>query len=101
MKTAIAACAVIFGAALAGCDTAKIQVAKTGVDKSSPQALATAMDRAISVKDYDGIAACVAPAYRKSFRDILAASRDYSRKMEETAALVEQRIGPAPARRIR
>jgi len=85
--------------ATSGCHRGGIK--SQDVDRVSVRSTVVAMHQAVSNKDYDAILACFAPDYRGSFRGILSASKDYSAKVIETAALIEQRVDAAPAQKLR
>jgi hypothetical protein len=84
-------------AVLSGCgaDSAR------NMDHLSPRAVAVAMHLAIAAKDFDAVGKCVAPSSRGAMGSLLSAWKAYSVKALQTAALVEQRIDAAPARRLR
>jgi hypothetical protein len=85
-------------AALAGCGT---NGSSKEMNHMAPQSVAVTMHQAIAAKDYDRVCLCVAPEYRGSMRSVLAAWKEYSAKATQTAALVEKRVDPAPAQRMR
>jgi hypothetical protein len=85
-------------AALAGCGT---NGASKEMNHMAPRSVMVTMHQAIAAKDYDRVSLCVAPEYRGSMRNVLAAWKEYSVKVLQTAALVEQRIDAAPAQRMR
>jgi hypothetical protein len=60
-----------------------------------------AVDRAIAAKDYDTIRQSVAPQYRRSFGNILSASKEYFALMNQTASLIQERLDPAVGQRLR
>jgi len=70
-------------------------------DQLSPQALAVATHRAIETRNRDTLVGLTTPPYQKPMRDVLVAIDDYAREADKTAALVAQRIGQAPADRLR
>ena len=90
--------ASLSAAMLSGCG---IFGASRDMDHMAPRSVIVAMHQAIVAKDYDRVSLCVAPDYRAPMRNALAAWKEYSVTTLQTAALVEQRIDPAPAQRMR
>lgn len=89
---------------LCGCGlnhSSKGPVAQIIIENDTPKTLATSMHQAIERRNYDAIAGCIAPAYRGPFRDILSSSKKYSAKMLQTADLVDKRIDPRFAQKLR
>lgn len=92
------------GALLWGCGGGSkidLSAGRGGVDAGSAKALAVSYDQAVRAREYGGVVECVAPDYRKSFSSVLVANIKYTRKLEQTADMVQKRIGKAPADRLR
>ncbi len=74
---------------------------RAAVDHSDVNSLIEGMDRALQQKDYANVVACIQPEYRNAFGAMLKASAAYSKKMNEVAELLDERIDPAAAKRLR
>ncbi|MCL2700767.1 MAG: hypothetical protein FWE88_03630 [Phycisphaerae bacterium] len=81
-----------------GCGTGSLV---TPSDRLSPRTLAVAAHNAIEIHSHAAVADLTSPAYRKPMRKVLDAIRDYSREADKTAALIAQKVGQAPADRLR
>lgn len=86
--------------AAAGCKKHEISPSPA-TDLMTPRATALAMHQAIETKDYDALAQCIAPEYRKPFRNILNGWKKYSLKAVQTSVVMEDRIGPEYGQRLR
>ena len=72
-----------------------------GVDHSTPEALVTSMQRAMAGGDYAALAQCMDPDAREQFQEALDKSKTYTDRVEQSVALIRDKIGDRQANAFR
>lgn len=97
----ISLCTVWLSLFVPGCDEISSESKVTNADQASPKALVAAYHRATVDKDWSTLAALTSPDFRKPMRSTLNAFKDYSKEADKVADLLEEKVSPESANRLR